>query len=62
MRAADTPDAACSDAEIRPDISMREIGHSDRATHERHNHPLDEARQEAAEKVAKLVREADEQS
>ena len=37
---------------------MREAGHSDRATHQRYNHPLIEAHQEAAEKRAALVREA----
>ena len=47
-----------SDAEVRQDISMREVGHSDRAVHARYNHPLIEAHQEAAEKVADLVRKA----
>jgi hypothetical protein len=51
-----------SDADVRQDISMREVGHSDRDVHARYNHPLIEAHQEAAEKVAKLVREAGEQS
>jgi len=37
---------------------MREAGHSDCATHQRYNHPLIEANQEAAEKRAALVREA----
>ena len=38
------------DARAREDVSMREAGHSDRATHQRYNHPLIEAHQEAAEK------------
>jgi hypothetical protein len=46
------------DAQVREDVSMREAGHSDRATHQRYNHPLIEAHQEAAEKRAALVREA----
>ncbi len=46
------------DAEVREDVSMREAGHSDRATHQRYNHPLREAHLEAAEKRAALVRKA----
>jgi len=31
------------DADVRDDIRMREVGHSDRAVHARYNHVLDEA-------------------
>lgn len=48
------------DAEVSTDVSKREVGHSDNATHTRYNHPLIEANQQAVEKVAKLVREAGE--
>ena len=48
------------DAEVSTDVSNRQVGHSDNARHARYNHPLIEAHQQAAEKVAKLVREAGE--
>jgi hypothetical protein len=50
------------DAGVREDVSMREAGHTDRATHQRYNHPLREAHQQAAEQRAALVRNAGEQS
>jgi hypothetical protein len=40
------------DAEVRPDITMREAGHADRAVHARYTHALDEAYRQAAEQVA----------
>jgi integrase len=46
------------DAEVRDDIRMREVGHSDRAVHARYNHVLDEAHRQAAEQVAAPVRQA----
>jgi integrase len=45
-------------AEVRADIVMREIGHASRDVHARYNHTLIEAHQEAADKVAELVRKA----
>lgn len=48
------------DAAVRQDISMREVGDSDRVVHARYNYPLIEAHREAAEQVAELVRKAGE--
>jgi integrase len=46
------------DADVREDIRMREVGHSDRDVHARYTHVLDAAHREAAEQVAALVRQA----
>jgi hypothetical protein len=46
------------DAQVRPDITMREAGHADRAVHARYTHALNEAYRQAAEQVAALVRQA----
>jgi hypothetical protein len=46
------------DAEVRQDIVMRQVGHSDREISQRYNHPLIEAHLVAAEQVAALVRMA----
>jgi hypothetical protein len=46
------------DAEVRQDIVMRQVGHSDREISQRYNHPLIEAHLVAAEQVAALVRKA----
>jgi integrase len=50
------------DADVPEDVSMREVGHSDRKTHGRYNHPLVIAHQQAAEDVENLVMESGEQS
>jgi len=49
------------DVGVAEDVSMREVGHSDRATHSRYNHPLVTAHQQAAEDVENLVFEGGEQ-
>ncbi len=50
------------DAEVPEDVSMREAGHTDVATHQRYNHPLRDAHREAAEKRAALIRGAGDES
>jgi len=44
------------DAEVRPDIVQRRIGHTSQAMSQRYNHPEIEAHRDAAERVRRLVR------
>jgi integrase len=46
------------DAEVRPDIVMRQIGHASREISQRYNHPQRQAHLQAAHQVAALVRQA----
>jgi integrase len=46
------------DAEVRPDITMRQVGHASAEISQRYNHPLRQAHLAAAGQVAALVRKA----
>jgi hypothetical protein len=46
----------------RPDIVMRQVGHSDPEISQRYNHPLIEAHLAAAGQVSALVRKARERT
>jgi integrase len=46
------------DAEVRPDITMRQVGHASTEISQRYNHPLRQAHLAAAGQVAALVRKA----
>lgn len=46
------------DAEVRPDIVMRQVGHASQEISQRYNHPMRQAHLAAAGKVGALVRQA----
>ena len=46
------------DAEVRPDITMRQVGHASKEMSQRYNHPLRQAHLAAAGQVAALVDKA----
>src|SRR5258708_30328181 len=46
------------DAEVRPDITMRQVGHASAEISQRYNHPMKQAHLAAAGQVAALVRKA----
>jgi integrase len=46
------------DAEVRQDITMRQVGHASREISLRYNHPMKQAHLAAAGQVAALVRKA----
>jgi hypothetical protein len=46
------------DAEVRQDITMRQVGHASTEISQRYNHPLRQAHLAAAGQVAALVRKA----
>ena len=46
------------DAEVRPDITMRQVGPTSTEISQRYNHPIKQAHLAAAEQVAALVRGA----
>lgn len=46
------------DAEVRPDITMRQVGHASKEMSQRYNHPLRQAHLAAAGQVSALVRKA----
>jgi hypothetical protein len=50
------------DAEIRPDIVMRQVSHSDPEISQRYNHPLIEAHLAAVGQMSALVRKARERT
>lgn len=57
-----TGNSLMSDAEVRPDIVMCQVGHSDPEVSQRYNHPLIEAHLAAAGQVSALVRKASERT
>ena len=46
------------DAEVRPDIVMRQVGHASPEISQRYNHPMKQAHLAASAQVSALVRKA----